>query len=69
MPHLHLPKNWKDKATRALSKLNKPSVAAVCLWCGHQYRRGEYNPESESAHLAECPEYPQDAKRELREHE
>ena len=69
MPRLHLPKNWKDRATRALSKLNKPGVAAVCFWCGHTYRRGEISLEAQTAHLLECPEYPPNAKRELREHE
>ncbi len=67
MPRLRLPKDWKDLATRALSNLKTPGVAAVCFWCGHQYRRGEYNPETEAAHLLRCPDYPQDAKRRMRE--
>ena len=39
---IHLPKDWKRRATRALSNLNEPDVAAACFWCGHQYRIGEY---------------------------
>jgi hypothetical protein len=38
--------------------LNRRGVAAVCFWCGHAYRRGEYSPEREDAHLLQCPEYP-----------
>jgi hypothetical protein len=60
---IHLPKDWKHRATRALSNLNKPGVVGVCFWCGHQYR--EYGPETEAAHLLQCPEYPQDAKRRI----
>lgn len=67
MPHLRLPKDWKYRATRALSNLETRGVAAVCFWCGHQYRRDEYSPETESAHLLQCAEYPQDAKRSMRE--
>jgi hypothetical protein len=63
---LHLPKDWKLKASRALSNLNEPGVEAACFWCGHQYRRGQYNPENESAHLLQCSEYPQEGKREIR---
>jgi hypothetical protein len=63
---LHLPKDWKRRATRALSNLNRPGVAAVCFWCGHRYRRGEYSPETESAHLLQCAEYPQEAKVQLK---
>jgi hypothetical protein len=59
---LHIPKDWKRRSTRALSKLNKPGVAAVCFWCDHQYRIGEYNPENESVHLLKCSEYPREAK-------
>jgi hypothetical protein len=59
---IHIPKNWKRRATRALSNLNKPGVAAACFWCGHQYRIGEYRPEAEDDHLLQCPEYPQDGK-------
>ncbi len=66
MPRIRLPKDWKDRATRALSNLNKPGVAAACFWCGHQYRRGEYSPEAESADLLQCREYPQDAKQRMR---
>ena len=66
---IHLPKDWKRRATRALSNLNEPGVAAVCFWCGHQYRIGEYDPENESAHLLECPDYPKEAKRRMRKRE
>jgi hypothetical protein len=59
---IHIPKDWKRKATRALINLNKPGVAAACFWCGHQYRIGEYNPETESDHLLQCSDYPQDGK-------
>jgi hypothetical protein len=59
---IHIPKDWKRKATRALSNLNKPGVAAACFWCGHQYRIGEYCPETEDDHLLQCSEYPQDGK-------
>jgi hypothetical protein len=65
MPRVRLAKDWRDRATRALSNSKKPGVAAACFWCGHQYRRGEYNPETESAHLLQCAEYPQDAKRRM----
>ncbi|MCU1341571.1 MAG: hypothetical protein JWN92_994 [Candidatus Acidoferrum typicum] len=34
----------------------------MCFWCGYQYRGGEYSPESESAHLLQCSEYPQEGK-------
>jgi hypothetical protein len=67
MSRIRLPKDWKHRATRALTNLIKPGVAAVCFWCGHQYRRGEYSPETQSAHLLQCSEYPQDAKRRMRE--
>ena len=68
MPRIRLPKDWKQRATRALSNLNEPGVGAACFWCGHPYRSSEYSPEAESAHLLECPEYPEDAKRRMREH-
>jgi hypothetical protein len=67
MPRLRLPKDWKQKASRALSNLNKRGVAAVCFWCGHQYRSGGYNRQTESTHLLQCPEYPQDAKQRMQE--
>ena len=67
MPRIRLPQDWKFKATRALRNLNKPGVGAACLWCGHPYRSGEHSREAETAHLLECPEYPQDAKRRMRE--
>jgi hypothetical protein len=57
-----MPKDWKRRATRALSNLNRPGVVGACFWCGHQYRRGEYSPETESDHLLQCAEYPQEAK-------
>ena len=66
---IHIPKDWKLKATRALGNLNEPGVEAACFWCGHQYPIGEYNPETESAHLLECPEYPQDGKRRMQKRE
>jgi hypothetical protein len=56
MPRIRLPKDWKHRAARALSNLKKPGVGAVCFWCGHPYRRGEYSREAESAHLLQCPE-------------
>jgi hypothetical protein len=59
---IHIPKDWKLKATRALSNLNEPGVEAACFWCGHQYRRGEYSPKTEADHLLQCTEYPQEAK-------
>ena len=59
---IHIPKDWKRKATRALSNLNKPGVAAACFWCGHQYRIGEYCPETEDDHLLQCSEYPKEGK-------
>ncbi len=65
MPRIRLPKDWKHRTTRALSNLKKSGVGAVCFWCGHQYRSSEYNPETESAHLLQCPEYPQDGKRKM----
>lgn len=65
MPHIRLPKDWKCRATRALSGLEEPGVGAVCFWGGHQYCGGEYSPETQSARLLQCPEYPQDAKRRM----
>ena len=62
---IHMPKDWKRKANRALSNLNEPDVEAACFWCGHQYRIGEYSLETESVHLLQCPEYPQDGKRRI----
>jgi hypothetical protein len=59
---LHIPKDWKRRATRACKNLNKPGITAVCFWCGHQYRIGEYSPETETAHLLQCTEYPKEAK-------
>jgi hypothetical protein len=64
---VHIPKDWRRRASRALTNLNRPGVAAVCFWCGHQYRRGEYSPETETDHLLQCAEYPQDGKRRLQE--
>jgi hypothetical protein len=66
MPRIRLPKDWPYRAKRALRRLNGRGVVAVCFWCGHQYRRGEYNPETEDAHLLECPDYPEDAKQQIR---
>jgi hypothetical protein len=62
LTRLHMPKDWKRRATRALSNLNRPGVVGACFWCGHQYRRGEYSPETEADHLLQCAEYPQDGK-------
>jgi hypothetical protein len=66
MPRIRLPKDWKHRATRALSNLKEPGVGAVCFWCGHPYRIGKYSPETESEHLLQCPEYPEEGKRALR---
>jgi hypothetical protein len=33
---------------------------------GHPYRIGKYSPETESEHLLQCPEYPEEGKRALR---
>jgi hypothetical protein len=41
-------------------------VEAACFWCSHEYRIGEYSPETETGHLLECPDYPEDAKRRMR---
>lgn len=68
MPRIRLPKDWKHRATRAFRNLNKQGVGAACFWCGHPYRSGEYSRETESAHLLECPEFPLEAKRRMREH-
>jgi len=59
---IHIPKDWENRAIRALSNLNKPGVAAACFWCGHQYRVGEYSPETESDHLLQCTEFPEEGK-------
>jgi hypothetical protein len=59
---IHIPKDWKRRATRALSNLNRPGVAAVCFWCGHQYRIGECCPETEDDHLLQFSEYPKEGK-------
>jgi len=69
MPRIRLPKDWKDRATRALSNLQKPGVGAACFWCGHPYRRGEYGPEAEDAHMLQCSEFPEDGKQQIRERE
>jgi hypothetical protein len=29
------------------------------------YRRGEYSPEAEDAHMLQCPEFPEDGKRQI----
>ena len=68
MPRIRLPKDGQYRAKRALRRLNRRGVVAACFWCGHTYRRGEYSQEAETAHLLQCPEYPQDAKRRMREH-
>jgi hypothetical protein len=65
MPRIRLPRDSKDRVTRALSSLKKPGVGAACFWCGHPYRLGEFGPEAESAHLLQCPEYPEEAKRRM----
>jgi hypothetical protein len=66
MPRIRLPKDSKYRATRALGNLKKPGIGAVCFWCGHPYRSGEYSRETESKHLLQCPEYPEGGKRSLR---
>jgi hypothetical protein len=68
MPRIRIPKNWKYRAARALRNLKEPGVGGACFWCGHQYGRGECNPVTESAHLLQCPEFPQDAKQRIRKH-
>ena len=60
---LHLPKDWKDRATLAVRSLEMANVAGVCFWCGHQYGIGAYSAETESAPLLRCSEYPKEAKR------
>jgi hypothetical protein len=65
MPRIRLPKDSKYRATRALSNFKELGVGAACFWCGHQYRSGEYSRETESAHLLQCPEFPQDGKRRI----
>ena len=69
MARLCLPKNWEFRLPRALSNLNEPGVAGACFWCGHQYRISEYSPETESAHLLQCAEYPKEGKRRIQKHE
>jgi hypothetical protein len=66
MPRIRLPKDWKYRATRALSNVKKPAVGAVYFWCSQPYRSGEYRPETESDHLLQCPEFPEEGKRALR---
>jgi len=65
MPRIRLPKDSKYRVTRALSNLKEPGVGAVCFWCRHPYRSGEYSRETESDHLLQCPEFPQDGKRRI----
>jgi hypothetical protein len=48
-----------------MRNLNTPDVGAVCFWCGHQYRSGEYNLETESAHLLHCSEFPKEGKQNI----
>ena len=48
MPRIRFPKDLKSRATRALGNLKKPGIGAVCFWCGHPYRIGNYSPETES---------------------
>jgi hypothetical protein len=67
MPRIRLAKDLKYRVTRALNNLRKPGVGAVCFWCGHQYRIGEYTRETESDHLIECPEFPQEGKQQIQE--
>jgi hypothetical protein len=69
MPRIRFPKDTKSRVTRAVSNAKKPGVGAACFWCGHAYRLGEYSRETETAHLLECPEFPQDAKKRMRERE
>ena len=65
MPRIRVPKDWRSRAARAFSNLKAPDIEAVCFWCGHPYRTGECSREGESAHLLQCPEFPQDAKRRM----
>lgn len=67
MPRIHLPQDWPYRAKRALRRLNGRGVVAACFWCGHPYRRGECSRETESAHLLQCAEYPQEGKRKIQE--
>jgi hypothetical protein len=57
----------EHKLRRALRRLSRPGLAGICVWCGHGYRRGEYSPEAEDAHMLQCPEFPEDGKRQIRE--
>ena len=53
MIRISIPKDWKSRTTRAATNLKQLNVEAVCFWCGHQYRGGEYNREAESAQIPE----------------
>ena len=65
MSRIRLRKDWKRRATRALSGFKEPRVGAACFWCGHPYRNGEYSRETESDRLLQCPEFPQDGNRRI----
>ncbi len=67
MPRIHLPKDWPYRAGRALRRLGSRKIVAACFWCGHSYCRGEYSLEAEDTHLLQCPEFPEDGKRQIRE--
>ncbi len=66
MQRIHLPKDWPYRAKRALRRLGSRQIVAACFWCGHAYRHGEYSPDAEDAHLLQCPEFPEDGKRQIR---
>jgi hypothetical protein len=55
------------KMIRALRRASRPGFVGACVWCGHAYRRGEYSPEAQDAHLLECPSYPEGGKQQIRE--
>jgi hypothetical protein len=65
MPRIFLPKDWKFKATRAVTKLNRRGVVGACFWCGHGYR--EYSPKLEDEHFAyHCTDAPAELKKNAR---
>jgi hypothetical protein len=58
MPKLKLPNDAQAQLRRAVRKMRKPTVVAVCLWCGYDFT--EFTAEIEDMHFANaCPDAPE----------
>jgi hypothetical protein len=55
------------KMLRAARRASRPGFVGACLWCGHGYRRGQYSPAAQDAHMLECPSFPEEGKQQIRE--